>query len=93
MATQHIPINSSASRLASQTQSLVDTARSLQEQATKVVRIMEQVKTGDDWTSLAAYLGVAGGDVVKAQAVYNLLIAFQAVINKANYDLFIDRLG
>ena len=93
MANQHIPINSSASRLASQTQSLVDTARSLQEQANKVVKITEQVKTGDDWTSLAAYLGIGGGDVVKAQAVYNLLIAFQAVINKANYDTFIDRLG
>ena len=97
MASQHIDINTSASRLAGQTQQLVDSARSLQEQATKVVRITEQVKFGaagsEDWASLAAALGMPGGDIVKAQAVYNMLIAFQAVINKANYDTFVDRLG
>lgn len=96
MASQYIDISGNITRFSGMFRGLVDEARRLQEDATKMVRITEQIKFGavgsEDWVALAAQLGL-GAETAKAQQVYNLLIAFQAVINKPAYDAFIDRIG
>lgn len=90
MASQHIDINGNSTRLASEVRQLVDHARNLQERAAKVKKIMAQVSSGDDWVALGAYLGIPSD---KAQLVSTMLTAFSIVINKADYDAFVDRLG
>ena len=95
MASTYINLNGNASRVASNTRSLVDQARDMQENTAKLVRIMGVAR--DDVTDVdASFLtlsGLLGISSAEARAAYNLLVAFQAVINKAAYDTFIDRLG
>lgn len=95
MAATYIDINGSASRLASNFRLLVDQARAMQEDTAKVKRIMDTAR--DDITDVDASFVTLGGLLgipsTKAREAYNLLVAFQNVINKANYDTFIDRLG
>jgi len=92
MATQYIDISGSATRYSGKVRSLIDQARNLQDLCTMVVDVSNQISPpgSEDWVALAAQLGI---DATKAQAFYGLLILFQAVINKANYDTFVDRLG
>jgi len=95
MASTYISIDGSASRLASKVRSLSDQARQMQEMATEVQRVMAIAR--DDFTDVDASFTTLGGllgiPAGKAREAYNLLLAFQSVINKPNYDGFIDRLG
>ena len=95
MASTHIDLSGTPSRLAGFTRQLVDQARDMQELTAKVVRIMNVAKDGvaDEDASFVTLGGLLGVPAGKAREVYNMLTAFQTVINKAGYDTFIDRLG
>jgi len=96
MASSYIDITGTASRLASMTRSLADQARDMQENTAKIKRIMDTTLDDPDITldtsfvTLGGLLGITSG---KAKKVYTLLTNFQVVIQKANYDEFIDKLG
>lgn len=95
MPSTYIDINGSASRLASNFRGLIDQARDMQGNTTKIKRIMDTAR--DDVTDVDASFVTLGGllgiSSARAREAYNLLVAFQNVINKTNYDTFIDRLG
>lgn len=98
MASQYIEIQTGSSHLAGKVGSLIEMARKVQEDTSRVVNVMNQASYpgGDagDWVALAGLLGFGGTDAaVKARAVYDLLFNFQTVINKPNYDAFVNRLG
>jgi hypothetical protein len=95
MASTYINMDGSASRLAGKMRNLVDQARSMQEITTSVKRIMDTAKDApeDVDASFVTLGGLLGVSSAKAREAYNLLVAFQTVINKPNYDSFIDRLG
>lgn len=95
MTSTYIDISGNASRLAGNFRNLVDQARDMQESTTKIVQIMGVAR--DDVTDVDASFVTLGGllgiSSAKAREAYNLLVAFQAIINKAGYDTFIARLG
>jgi hypothetical protein len=94
MSSQHIEIQSTASRLSAEVRSMVDGLRDIQERAIKVVDIIQQVASGEDYAALAAKLGVSEAD---AQVVYNLVVGLVAgetpPITGSAVNQVIDRLG
>lgn len=90
MASQHIEVQSTASRFSADVRRFVDAARVLQELGVKVKDIADQVSSGGDWAALATKLGVAEAD---AETVYNLLTNVQGDLATADYNALIDRLG
>lgn len=69
MATAHIEITGTASRLSADVRAAVDQLETLQDRFSDIKAIMDQVALGGDWDALATYLGVSAAD---AEAVYNL---------------------
>jgi hypothetical protein len=90
MASQHIEIPTTASRLSASVRAFIDLARSLQEQGVKIKDIMDQVSSGGDWAVLATYLGI---DATDAETVYNLITNVQDDLGASDYNALIDRLG
>lgn len=90
MASTHIEIVSTASRLGSETRQLIDVARRVYADADKVKNIADEVMKGDDWPALAAKWGCT---VAEAQAAYGLLVAFATNVKLVEYKQFINRLG
>ena len=90
MASQHIEITGTASRLASDTRQLIDLLRTVQSLAAKVNDINQQMASGGDWIALGASLSVSPAD---AEIVYNLLTAIQDDLTTSDYNAVIDRLG
>lgn len=69
MASAHIEIPSTASRLSADVRSAIDRLQALQDDFASIKAIMDQVALGGDWASLATKLGITAGE---AEAVYNL---------------------
>ena len=69
MASTHIEISGTASRLSADVRQAIDNLRREQETMQKVKDIMDQVAMGQDWAALATKLGVTAAE---AEAVYNL---------------------
>jgi len=69
MASTHIEIPSTASRLSADVRSAIDRLEALQDDFANIKAIMDQVAMGADWATLATYLGVSAEN---AEAVYNL---------------------
>lgn len=90
MASTHVNIESTASRLSAQVRNLVDEARRTYEDADKVKNICDEVQTGGDWAALAEKLGTT---TASAQVVYTLLTAFLTAVKTADYRAVINRLG
>jgi hypothetical protein len=69
MASAHIEITGTASRLSADVRSAVDQLEALQDKFSDIKAILDQVAMGADWAALATYLGVSAAN---AEAVYNL---------------------
>ena len=95
MASTYIDVSGNASRLAGMTRGLIDQARDMQNATNKIKAIMDTAKDGtvDEAASFVTLGGLLGVTSTNAREVYNALVAFQAVINKAAYDTFVNRLG
>jgi len=70
MASAHIEIQSTASRLSAQVRSFIDRLNDIVNDGRDIKEIFDQVAMGGDWNALATKLGVT---VEEAQAVYNLM--------------------
>jgi hypothetical protein len=92
MASQHIEIPSTASRLSADVRRFVDSARALQELGVKIKDVADQVSSGGDWAAMATKLGL-GADEAAAETVYNLITNVQDDLTAADYNALIDRLG
>lgn len=90
MASQHIEIPSTASRLSANVRAFVDSARALQDLGVRIKDIADQVSSGGDWATLATYLGT---DATDAETAYNLITNVQDDLSTADYNALIDRLG
>jgi len=69
MASQHIEIPSTASRLSADVRSAIDRLEALQDDFANIKAIMDQVAYGSDWATLGTYLGISEAD---AETVYNI---------------------
>jgi hypothetical protein len=90
MASQHIEITSTASRLSADVRRFVDNARALQALGVKIKDIADQVSSGADWATLATKLGT---DATDAETAYNLITNVQDDLATADFNALIDRLG
>ena len=90
MASTHIEIQATASRLSANVRQFVDAARTLQELGVKIKDIADQVSSGGDWAALATKLGTSEVD---AETAYNLLTNVQDDLATSDYNALIDRLG
>jgi len=91
MASQHLEILSTASRLSADLRRAVDDARALQERIVKIKDVMDQVASGGDYAALGTKLGCTEAE---ATTVYNLWGAVMDEISTSpDYNNLIDRLG
>lgn len=91
MASQHIEVVSTASRLSADVRRAIDSARALQDLIVRCKDVMDQVASGGDWAALATKLGT---DATEAEATYNLWAAvMDEVSTSADFNALIDRLG
>lgn len=90
MATAHIEIQGTASRLSADARALIDALQRVVDSADKVKAISDQVALGGDWAALATKLGVSEVD---AQAVYNLLGSVNAELHATFITQALGRLG
>lgn len=90
MASAHIEIPSTASRLSADVRSAIDRLEQLQDDFANIKSIMDQVALGGDWAALATYLGVTAA---QAESVYNLFGSGVTEINAAFLTQITARLG
>jgi len=90
MATAHIEITGTASRLSAEVRQAIDSLRREQDSFQKVKDIMDQVAMGSDWAALATKLGVSEID---AETVYNLWGSANAEIRATFITQILARLG
>jgi hypothetical protein len=70
MASAHIEISGSATRLNGKLRSLLDQVQDVGERSAQLKAIFDQVALGGDFASLGEALGISAAD---AETVYNLL--------------------
>ena len=90
MASTHIEIPSTASRLSALVRRTVDNGRRFQEDIEQIVDIAQQVASGGDWDALSGKLGTTAGE---AETVYNLFVALNTALDAAVLNNVLDRLG
>lgn len=90
MASAHIEITGTASRLSADVRTAIDQLETLQDRFSDIKAILDQVAMGGDWAALATKLGVSVGD---AEAVYNLWGSATTEINATFLTQLQGRLG
>jgi hypothetical protein len=70
MASAHIEVVATASRLGAEVRALIDTLQRCVDSCDKIKAVADQVAMSSDWPALALKLGTSEAD---AQSVYNLL--------------------
>jgi len=90
MASQHIEITGTASRLSAEMRAFIDGARAQQEKGQKIKDIFDQVSSGGDWAALATKLGT---DATGAETAYNLVTNVIDDLTSDDFNALIDRLG
>ena len=91
MASQHIEVVATASRLSALVRRTVDAGRGFQEDIVKITDIFEAVAYGGDWESLRVKLGL--DTQAQAETVYNLFVALNAALDANVFNHVLDRLG
>ena len=69
MASAHIEISGSASRLNAQTRGALNQMQQVKEDIARLKGVFDQIALGGDWNALGAALGLTAVDV---ETVYNL---------------------
>lgn len=90
MASAHIEITSTASRLGSDVRGLISDLQRVVDACDKIKAISDQVALGGDWEALAAKLGTS---VTEAESVYNLLGSVNTELHGAFITQILSRLG
>ena len=90
MASQHIEVQSTASRLSADVRRFVDNLRDVQEMGVKIKSIADQVAVGGDYAALGTKLGTIEAE---AQAVYNLLGSVNGELAGVSINQMLARVG
>jgi hypothetical protein len=90
MASAHIEVTGTASRTASKFRYFVDKLNQLRNEYGDLKDVLDQIALDNDWTSLAASLGVSESD---AQSVYNVFGSMGSEINGAFISQLVSRCG
>lgn len=90
MASSHIEVVSTASRLGADVRSLIAQLQRVVDDCDKVKAIADQVAMGGDYAALATKLGVTADE---AEAVYNLLGSVATELHGAFIAQTLSRLG
>jgi len=69
MASAHIDVTGTASRLSAEVRRAVDDLAALQGTWQEIKNVMDQVAYGGDYAALGTYLGVTAGE---AESIYNM---------------------
>lgn len=95
MASQHISIVGSESRMAGKVRSAVDEVRRCVETVDRLKDTLDQIASGADWAALALSLGWTdtADNRADAEVVYNLLGSAKAKLDDAAVSALTDRLG
>lgn len=90
MATQHLEIVNTASRLGADTRSLVSQLQAVQDLCDKAKKVMDQVAFGGDYAALGAKLGCTAAE---AEAVYNLIGSVNTELHGTFTEQLLSRCG
>jgi hypothetical protein len=90
MASAHIEVTSTVSRLSADVRRTVDAARSLQEDFQKVKDIMDQVALGGDYAALGVKLNLTAAE---AETVYALWGSANTEMHATFITQLVSRLG
>lgn len=90
MASTHIEINGSATRLNIVLRHNIEQMRHIRDDMAWCKGILDTVSAGSDWAALGTALGLSATD---AQTVYNLLVLAAARVQSAPVDDFVNKLG
>lgn len=90
MATAHIEVVATASRLGSDIRQLIAQLQRVVDDCDKCKAISDQVALGGDWAALATKLGTTAQD---AEAVYNLLGSVNTELHGAFVTQLLGRCG
>lgn len=90
MASTHIEIPSTASRLSASMRALIGQLRNVQELCDEIKDISDQVAFGSDWEALGTKLGVSAAE---AETVYNLLGSVNTELGGTFINQFLSRCG
>ena len=82
MASTHIEVVATASRLGADMRALIDAAGRLHDDAIAAKEVTDEVVTGNDYPALALKWGCSEAD---AETVYDLLKEFVKVFSTADY--------
>ncbi len=90
MASTHIQVLSTASRLSADVRAFVDTLTRVVGASGDIKAIMDTVASGGDWDALGTKLGTSAAD---AEAVYNLMAAVDTELSATNIGQLTSRVG
>lgn len=90
MATAHIEVVSTASRLGADTRQFISNLQRVVDDIDKIKAIGDQVALGGDWDALALKFGCTAAE---AEAVYNLLGSVAAELHATFITQALSRLG
>lgn len=90
MASAFIDISGNASRTAGKVRYFIDKLNQVRNEYGDMKDVLDQVALGNDWTALAAMLGLSEVD---AQTVYSIIVSMSAEINGAFISQLTSRCG
>jgi hypothetical protein len=91
MASAHIEISGSASRLNGQVRSALNQLQSVKEDIARLKTVFDQLALGADWDALGAALGLSAAE---AETVYNLWGSMNSELTNASFvNQTLQRLG
>jgi hypothetical protein len=90
MASAHIEISPTATRLSGELRYFLNTLQQVVDNSDRLREIFDQIASGGDWPALAAALNLSEAD---AQAVYNLFGSAEAELDGAFIAQLLGRLG
>ncbi len=90
MASSHIEVVSTASRLGADVRSFIGQLQRTVDDVNRIKAVADQVALGGDWDALALKLGTTAAD---AEAVYNLLGSVDTELSGPFVAQFLSRCG
>lgn len=91
MASAHIEVNGTGSRLNQQLRSFIDRLQEVQDDAERLKATLDQVALGADWEALQTALNLESA--ADAETIYNLFGSAEGELDGAFINQLLSRLG
>lgn len=96
MASAHIEINGTATRLNAELRRFIDQLQEVADKVDEIKATYDQLALGSDWAALADALGFSDADAdreTNAEAIYNILGSAQTELHATFISQLLSRLG